>query len=245
MFDRNPSFLHALPSPIVSLATVQMAGRGRGGNAWLSTCRVFANVAQGPTILPTNLVFIQYLYALAIIDTCHILDPASEWAHKVRMSDALTNHLSHPSTALLNIHFDTYDTASLEITFPTTGIVGVDARSRGEFKVTRTPDGGIGRHPGPITSVVRADFWQLRRESCGRLLSFLSLLAGKLLPNLKFVSLTDGQDVKLDLTGGYYDVGGYDLANQTPYLDGMLRCSLDWLSHESTRCQQYLVRPDS
>ncbi|KAF9247152.1 glycoside hydrolase family 9 protein [Melanogaster broomeanus] len=67
-------------------------------------------------------------------------------------------------------------------------------------------------------------------------------------------ALSDGQDVKLDLTGGYYDAGdyikctfplsfslmsvcwgatdfgkGYDLANQTPYLDDMLRWGLDWL----------------
>ncbi|KAG2058833.1 glycoside hydrolase family 9 protein [Suillus hirtellus] len=67
-------------------------------------------------------------------------------------------------------------------------------------------------------------------------------------------ALTDGEDVKLDLTGGLYDAGdyikctfplsftvmsicwgatdfgkGYDLANQTPYLDDMLRWSLDWL----------------
>ncbi|KAI9574524.1 glycoside hydrolase family 9 protein [Boletus coccyginus] len=67
-------------------------------------------------------------------------------------------------------------------------------------------------------------------------------------------ALSDGQDVHLDLTGGYYDAGdyikctfplsftlmsvcwgatdfgkGYDLANQTPYLDAMLRWGLDWL----------------
>ncbi|KAG1805789.1 uncharacterized protein BJ212DRAFT_1283265 [Suillus subaureus] len=103
MFDKNPSFFRTLPSPIVSLATVQLAGRGRGGNAWLSPAgclqmslkiRVGLKGSSGktgdflfnsPTILPSNLVFIQYLYALAIIDACHILNPTSEWAHKVRL----------------------------------------------------------------------------------------------------------------------------------------------------------------
>ncbi|KAI0722260.1 Six-hairpin glycosidase [Cerioporus squamosus] len=67
-------------------------------------------------------------------------------------------------------------------------------------------------------------------------------------------ALDDGKDVGLDLTGGYYDAGdyvkytyplsfslmsicwggldlghGYDLANQTAYLDDMLRWGLDWL----------------
>ncbi|KZT50854.1 glycoside hydrolase family 9 protein [Calocera cornea HHB12733] len=66
--------------------------------------------------------------------------------------------------------------------------------------------------------------------------------------------LHDGEDAGLDLTGGYYDAGdyikasyplswvltsvcwgaavfgqGYDLANQTAYLDEMLRWGLDWL----------------
>ncbi|TRM67937.1 glycoside hydrolase family 9 protein [Schizophyllum amplum] len=67
-------------------------------------------------------------------------------------------------------------------------------------------------------------------------------------------ALDDGDDVEIDLTGGYYDAGdyikasfplsfslmsicwgaldfgrGYELANQTAYLDGMLRWGLDWL----------------
>ncbi|KAF4602221.1 hypothetical protein EYR40_005426 [Pleurotus pulmonarius] len=67
-------------------------------------------------------------------------------------------------------------------------------------------------------------------------------------------TLDDGIDVQLDLSGGYYDAGdylkatfplsftlmsvcwggldygrGYDMANQTAYLDGMLRWGLDWL----------------
>ncbi|KAI0033793.1 glycoside hydrolase family 9 protein [Vararia minispora EC-137] len=67
-------------------------------------------------------------------------------------------------------------------------------------------------------------------------------------------AVSDGQDVNLDLTGGYYDAGdyikctyplsftimsicwgandfgrGYDMANQTAYLDDMLRWGLDWM----------------
>ncbi|KAI0068914.1 glycoside hydrolase family 9 protein [Artomyces pyxidatus] len=67
-------------------------------------------------------------------------------------------------------------------------------------------------------------------------------------------AVNDGSDVSLDLSGGYYDAGdyikctfplsftimsacwgandfgrGYDLANQTSYLDDMLRWGLDWL----------------
>ncbi|KAL1940113.1 hypothetical protein VTO73DRAFT_9448 [Trametes versicolor] len=67
-------------------------------------------------------------------------------------------------------------------------------------------------------------------------------------------ALDDGSDVNLDLSGGYYDAGdyvkytfplsfslmsicwgaldagqGYELANQTAYLDDMLRWGLDWM----------------
>ncbi|KAJ7179859.1 glycoside hydrolase family 9 protein [Mycena crocata] len=67
-------------------------------------------------------------------------------------------------------------------------------------------------------------------------------------------AVDDGKDVGLDLSGGYYDAGdyikatfplsftlmsvcwgaidygrGYDMANQTAYLDSMLRYGLDWL----------------
>ncbi|EAU84918.1 9 glycosyl hydrolase [Coprinopsis cinerea okayama7 len=76
-------------------------------------------------------------------------------------------------------------------------------------------------------------------------------------------ALDDGREARVDLTGGYYDAGdfskqtfplsfslmsicwgatdfgkGYDLANQTVYLDDMLRWGLDWLikahANEST-----------
>ncbi|KAG1880105.1 hypothetical protein F4604DRAFT_1996201 [Suillus subluteus] len=79
MFDEIPSFLRALPSPIISLATVQlMSLEIRVGLKGSSS-------VAGPIILPSNLIFIEYLYVLAIIDACHVLDPASEWAHKVHL----------------------------------------------------------------------------------------------------------------------------------------------------------------
>ncbi|KAJ8596280.1 class II aaRS and biotin synthetase [Rhizopogon salebrosus TDB-379] len=97
MFDKNPSFLRALPVPIVSLASIQLAGRGRGGNLWLSPAgcmQLSLKIRIGlkgsssvtyPAIRPSNLVFIQYLYALAVVDACHALDPSSQWAHKIRL----------------------------------------------------------------------------------------------------------------------------------------------------------------
>ncbi|KAI0921378.1 hypothetical protein AcW2_006371 [Taiwanofungus camphoratus] len=94
----------------------------------------------------------------------------------------------------------------------------------------------------------------------GNLLYFYEEQRSGKLPSTNRVSwrndsaLGDGQDVGLDLTGGYYDAGdyikytfplsfslmsicwgamdngrGYDLANQTTYLDDMLRWGLDWL----------------
>ncbi|KAI9513161.1 family 9 glycosyl hydrolase [Russula earlei] len=85
-------------------------------------------------------------------------------------------------------------------------------------------------------------------------------------------AVNDGSDVGLDLSGGYYDAGdyikatfplsftimsicwgatdfggGYDLANQTAYLDDMLRWGLDWLikAHPSPRTLYVLVSESS
>ncbi|KAJ7699945.1 Six-hairpin glycosidase-like protein [Mycena rosella] len=81
-------------------------------------------------------------------------------------------------------------------------------------------------------------------------------------------AVDDGKDVDLDLSGGYYDAGdfikatfplsftlmsicwgaidygqGYDMSNQTAYLDAMLRYGLDWLikAHPSPSTLYVLV----
>ena len=116
-FYSNPKLLRALPSPLLSLATKQLDGRGRGKNAWLSPADSMLislklsiplkDVGSGKTPFPSqnvhlpltqnssgydsrsirrsNLVFIQYLFALAVVEGCQALDPANEWATKVKL----------------------------------------------------------------------------------------------------------------------------------------------------------------
>ena len=71
---RNPHFLASLPVPIISLATFQLSGRGRGSNAWLSPpgCLQFSILVRVPlNAFPApRLVFVQYLAGLAIVRAC-------------------------------------------------------------------------------------------------------------------------------------------------------------------------------
>ncbi|KAG2074077.1 hypothetical protein BDR04DRAFT_1151537 [Suillus decipiens] len=87
MFDKNPSFLRALPSPIVFLATVQFAGRGRGGNTWLSPAGC---LQMSLRICVGGLCQLSDISILTPRSTRpHNLPlqplPTSEWAHRVRL----------------------------------------------------------------------------------------------------------------------------------------------------------------
>ncbi|KAF8888834.1 hypothetical protein BD779DRAFT_1439855 [Infundibulicybe gibba] len=74
MLDKNPHLLSELPTPIVSLASHQLMGRGRGSNVWVSPvgCLQFSLLLRvSLTRLPPNkLVFVQYLFGLAVADAC-------------------------------------------------------------------------------------------------------------------------------------------------------------------------------
>lgn len=73
-FFRNPRILSSLPTPFLSLASFQLTGRGRGSNVWLSPagCLQFSLLLRVELAsLPSNkLVFVQYLFALAIAEAC-------------------------------------------------------------------------------------------------------------------------------------------------------------------------------
>lgn len=64
--------LRRLPSGLTATATVQVAGRGRGNNVWVSPAGslVFSTVIRHPVSLLSHapVVFLQYLAALAIVE---------------------------------------------------------------------------------------------------------------------------------------------------------------------------------
>lgn len=71
MLDKNFNILKNIPSGLVFAATVQVSGRGRGGNLWINPPGVVASSLV--LDLPVNykhapVVFVQYLTSLAVIE---------------------------------------------------------------------------------------------------------------------------------------------------------------------------------
>ncbi|KAL7273035.1 biotin holocarboxylase synthetase [Rhizina undulata] len=72
LLDKNFNLLQRLPSGLTAVATVQVAGRGRGSNVWVSPmgALVFSTCLRHPLELGVQapVVFVQYLVALAIVE---------------------------------------------------------------------------------------------------------------------------------------------------------------------------------
>lgn len=70
--SRNTKLLHALPNGFTATATVQIAGRGRGSNVWVSPAGslMFSTCIRHPaeSMGRAPIVFIQYLTAMAIVE---------------------------------------------------------------------------------------------------------------------------------------------------------------------------------
>jgi biotin--protein ligase len=71
LLEKNPALLRNLPSGFTMTATTQIAGRGRGGNVWISPPGglMFSTVMHHSIAMSQTapVVFIQYLAALAIV----------------------------------------------------------------------------------------------------------------------------------------------------------------------------------
>lgn len=77
--NRNTQLLRRLPSGFTASATVQVAGRGRGNNVWVSPAGslMFSIVVRHDISITAKapVVFLQYLAALAIVEGIHSYDP--------------------------------------------------------------------------------------------------------------------------------------------------------------------------
>ncbi|EMD37081.1 hypothetical protein CERSUDRAFT_114980 [Gelatoporia subvermispora B] len=89
MLDKNPRLMSLLPTPLLSLATHQLAGRGRGGNVWISPagCLQFSLLLYVPMqTLPTyRVVFVQYLFGLAVVEACRDAGVLGKLGDRVRL----------------------------------------------------------------------------------------------------------------------------------------------------------------
>ncbi|KAK9353475.1 biotin-protein ligase [Lipomyces doorenjongii] len=82
MLDRNLSLLRHLPTGFTAVGTVQVAGRGRGGNVWVSPIGLlaFSIVIRHPLAIQAvaPVVFVQYIASLAIVEAIRTYGPGYE-----------------------------------------------------------------------------------------------------------------------------------------------------------------------
>ncbi|KAJ5725663.1 uncharacterized protein N7483_007020 [Penicillium malachiteum] len=71
ILEKNTQLLRRLPNGFTATATVQVAGRGRGSNVWISPAGslIFSTVVRHPVekIQSAPVIFIQYLSAMAVV----------------------------------------------------------------------------------------------------------------------------------------------------------------------------------
>lgn len=76
-----------LPSGLVFLASQQVAGRGRGSNTWLSPsgCLQFSLLLRLPVSRSSSIVFVQYLFGLAVVEALRSEKGYEEVGKRVRL----------------------------------------------------------------------------------------------------------------------------------------------------------------
>ncbi|KAI7834974.1 biotin-protein ligase [Kickxella alabastrina] len=73
--EKNLKLQALLPNGTVNVASVQVAGRGRGGNAWISPpgCLQFTMLLRHPRMDQAPVVMLQYLFSLAAVNAIRSL----------------------------------------------------------------------------------------------------------------------------------------------------------------------------
>ncbi|KAF9579606.1 biotin holocarboxylase synthetase [Lunasporangiospora selenospora] len=87
MLEKNFGLCQQLPDGFVCNATTQLAGRGRGRNSWISPpgCLQFSMVMRHPIqVKHASAVFVQYLVALAVVESVCSLEGYEELPLKLK-----------------------------------------------------------------------------------------------------------------------------------------------------------------
>ena len=77
--ESNFDLRAALPVPLLSLATFQLSGRGRGQNQWASPlgCLQFSLLVAMPDAVRAKAPWVQYLFSVAVVHACRNILPSS------------------------------------------------------------------------------------------------------------------------------------------------------------------------
>ncbi|KAI1314935.1 biotin holocarboxylase synthetase, partial [Mortierella claussenii] len=109
MLDKNFRLCQQLPDGFVCNATIQVSGRGRGRNSWISPpgCLQFSMVLRHPVQAPTghsaSAVFVQYLMALAVVEGVCSIEGYEDLPLRLKWPNDIYAEapLEHPSQAVV------------------------------------------------------------------------------------------------------------------------------------------------
>ncbi|OJJ46587.1 hypothetical protein ASPZODRAFT_16339 [Penicilliopsis zonata CBS 506.65] len=127
ILEKNPQFLRRLPNGLTATATVQVAGRGRGSNVWVSPAGalIFSTVIRHPIekMQSAPVVFIQYLAAMAVVKGIKSYDKGFEkmpvklkWPNDIYALDPEkpdTSQYSKMGGILVNSHYSSTEYISV------------------------------------------------------------------------------------------------------------------------------------
>ncbi|KAG0310261.1 biotin holocarboxylase synthetase [Linnemannia gamsii] len=104
MLDKNFGLCQKLPNGFVCSATIQVSGRGRGRNSWISPpgCLQFSMVLRHPVkAVHASAVFVQYLVALAVVESVCSLPGYEDLPLRLKWPNDIYAEapLDHPSQA--------------------------------------------------------------------------------------------------------------------------------------------------
>ncbi|KAF8947980.1 biotin holocarboxylase synthetase, partial [Haplosporangium gracile] len=104
MLDKNVGLCQKLPNGFVCNATIQVSGRGRGRNSWISPpgCLQFSMVLRHPVqAVHASAVFVQYLVALAVVESVCSLPGYEDLPLRLKWPNDIYAEapLDHPSQA--------------------------------------------------------------------------------------------------------------------------------------------------